>query len=498
MQVVDSPSDAELLNRFTRERSHEALGAIVRRHIDLVYSAALRRVRDPHLAEDVTQAVFLMLWQRPQSLRRGTHLIGWLYQSTKYAAANALRMRRRRKAHEAAAGALPRSEQRMDSLWKDVEPLLDEALDRLGRGDRELILLRYFRGHSVREVAQTIGIAENTAAKRISRAIERLRGLLAERGVGAEASALTAALSSHAIHSTPAALLHSVTTYGAASAALPAAGIAKGAFIMIATQKAKLIVAVIIAAMVVPTTVGVIAIRRRSRPALSAAATPAVAATPIATTDPAADPIIQFVRFDGTPFSDVMDFFRNVSGANIFVDWNALESAGLPGATGVTAQFSDVKLFKAIQGVLDTSGHGAQYSIGWDGVILISTPAGLERLRQRQEWAGPAYANWVNPRQKLPSIKLDGVAISDAIDFMRDVTGKSVQVNWDDLAAKGIDRKAQVSLTLKDVNPVTALDLMLYQVGREQMHVVPLLGARGDLRITTTPSLVPPATQPVP
>jgi RNA polymerase sigma factor (sigma-70 family) len=497
MLVAENQTDAELLGRLARDRSREAFEQIVRRHIDLVYSAALRRVRDPHLAQDVTQAVFLMLWQRPQSLRRGTHLIGWLYQSTKYAAANALRMQRRRKLHEAAAGALPRSEPRMDSLWNDLEPVLDDALDRLSRSDRELILLRYFRGHSVREVAETIGIAENTAAKRISRAIGRLRASLAERGVGAEVSALTAALSSHAIHATPAALLHAVSTAGAASSALPAAGIAKGAYIMIATQKAKLIAAVIVAAMLVPTTVGVIALRGRSRPPAPPAA-PAVAAAPIAATNPAGDPIIQFVQFGGTALSDVMDFFHSVSGANIFVDWTALESAGLSRSTPITAKLSNVKFAEAIESILNTAGHGAQYSIGMDGVILVSTPAGLERLRQRQEWAGPAYANWINPRKKLPSIRLDSVAISDAIDVMRDVTGKQLVVDWDDLASKGIDRKAPVSLRLKDVSPVTALDLVLYQVGREQMHVVLLLGARGDLRVTTTPSLIPPATQPVP
>jgi len=86
------------------------LGELVRRHIDFVYSAALRQTHDPHLAEDVTQVVFIILGQKAGSIRRSTPLAGWLFNTTRYAALNAIRMEKRRRHHEQQAARAKRSQ----------------------------------------------------------------------------------------------------------------------------------------------------------------------------------------------------------------------------------------------------------------------------------------------------------------------------------------------------------------------------------------------------
>src|SRR5262249_52974216 len=93
--------DAQLLEQFRRDRSEAAFGELVTRHIDLVYSAALRKVNgDSHLAQDVTQMVFADLARKAGSLPRGVVLAGWLYRHSCYTAAKAVRSERRRRARE--------------------------------------------------------------------------------------------------------------------------------------------------------------------------------------------------------------------------------------------------------------------------------------------------------------------------------------------------------------------------------------------------------------
>src|SRR5687768_15316080 len=203
--------DSDLLVRAAAG-SRDALAEIARRYVGFVYAAALRQVRDPHLAEDVTQAVFVILARKVGHIRPGTLLHGWLFATTRYAAANAMKMQNRRQFHERRAAAM-REQQRQaccdDSHW--VEPLLDDALAQLRESDRNAVLLSYMAGKSWREVAASLGTTEEAARKRVTRAVAQLRGMVARRGVATTGAAIAAVLTTSAEASVPPTLLGSVT-----------------------------------------------------------------------------------------------------------------------------------------------------------------------------------------------------------------------------------------------------------------------------------------------
>src|SRR5437773_6501329 len=99
--------DAQLLRRYAEAGSESAFSELVSRHIDLVYSAALRQVGgDTHLAQDVTQTVFADLARKARMPSLPAVLTGWLYQATRYAAAKAVRTERRRANREKEAVAM--------------------------------------------------------------------------------------------------------------------------------------------------------------------------------------------------------------------------------------------------------------------------------------------------------------------------------------------------------------------------------------------------------
>ncbi|MEO5958556.1 MAG: sigma-70 family RNA polymerase sigma factor, partial [Opitutaceae bacterium] len=99
-------SNRELLKRYLREHSHAAFGALVTRHLDLVYSAALRQVRSPYLAEEVAQAVFVDLAQQASAIPDDQPLTAWLYVVTRRTAIDVIRREMRRREAEAAAATL--------------------------------------------------------------------------------------------------------------------------------------------------------------------------------------------------------------------------------------------------------------------------------------------------------------------------------------------------------------------------------------------------------
>src|SRR5713101_1567223 len=155
---MKSLTDQQLLRGYTRRRSEAAFAELVRRHVDFVYSAALRMVRDAHLAEDVTQGVFVALAQNARQLTNRPVLSGWLHRTTQNLAAKTVRADVRRRTREQEAVAMNELlSAEPDAVWEHIAPHLDSALGELSEADRDALLLRYFQRQSAREMAQTLG-----------------------------------------------------------------------------------------------------------------------------------------------------------------------------------------------------------------------------------------------------------------------------------------------------------------------------------------------------
>jgi RNA polymerase sigma factor (sigma-70 family) len=243
--------DAELLRRYARERSEDAFGEFVCRHVALVYSAALRRLDgDAHSAADITQQVFIAAARRPAALARHPHLSGWLYASTRNAAINLMRDTQRRKTREQAAvtvnDALAGGQAAVD--WTRLRPVLDATMDELSDDDREVVLLRFFGGFPFAELGERLRLSENAARMRADRALDRLRVRLARRGITSTAAALALALANEAGAAAPAGLAASVTTIALAGAAGGAAGGAATFLGFMSTTKSLIAVAALVVA----------------------------------------------------------------------------------------------------------------------------------------------------------------------------------------------------------------------------------------------------------
>jgi len=204
-------SDLELLRQYAQDGVEGAFADIVRHHVDLVYSAALRQVRSPQLAEEVAQSVFTDLARNAQRLAPDTILTAWLYEVTRRTAIDVVRRESRRQLREQIATEMNVMNATAED-WTHVEPLLDEAMEALDTTDRTAVLLRYFENRSFREVGETLGTSDDAAQKRVGRAVERLREFFAKRGVAVGASGLAAIISANAIQAAPVGLTLTIST----------------------------------------------------------------------------------------------------------------------------------------------------------------------------------------------------------------------------------------------------------------------------------------------
>lgn len=220
---MQSETDAQLLRTYAANGSEAAFGELVRRHADLVYSAALRQVGDPETARDMTQSVFTDLARKAGSLPADVVLIGWLYRGTRYAALNELRSERRRHQRERLAMELLQPANEPAVEWGHIRPAIDEAMASLNDQDRDVVLLRYFKNQSLATVGAALGISEDAAQKRVTRALDKLRDVLATHGIKSAVGGVTAAITANAVQAAPAGLAGTVTA-GALSAKLAPSG----------------------------------------------------------------------------------------------------------------------------------------------------------------------------------------------------------------------------------------------------------------------------------
>ncbi len=200
--------DRQLLKRFVDDNSQAAFAALTARYLSLVYATCRRELGDDSdLAEDVTQAVFLILARKAPSLRRNVVLSGWLFQTARFAAKNARLQETRRQAAElkAVETVMEQQTEIEDAAWTEIEPLLNQSLAGLHDAERECVLLRFFQGMTFAEAGAALGLSEEAARKRVTRSLEKMRQFFAKNGVIVPAIALPVLLTAHAAKAAPAA-----------------------------------------------------------------------------------------------------------------------------------------------------------------------------------------------------------------------------------------------------------------------------------------------------
>jgi RNA polymerase sigma factor (sigma-70 family) len=201
--------EAKQLRRFVDQGDEEAFNEIVENHFALVYSTALRQLNgDAQLAQDVAQIVFTDLARKARWLPSKIMLAGWLYQAARFSGAKTVRTEQRRRAREEAF-VMQESMSEPSSEWDQIRPLLDAAMARLDTKDRDAVLLHYFELKSFRTVGAVLGLSDDAAQKRVSRALAKLRTILAGSGVPVSASCLSSFLIA-TVPSAPAGLASSV------------------------------------------------------------------------------------------------------------------------------------------------------------------------------------------------------------------------------------------------------------------------------------------------
>ncbi len=251
-------TDMDLLRRFAAENSQRAFATLVERHVNLVYSAALRRTGNPHAAEEITQAVFIILAEKAGRISRQTILPGWLYQTTRLTAASFLRREFRRTRREQEAYMQSQSDEAhpgtTDETWRRLAPLLEDAMGHLGETDRAAVILRFFNGQSFAEIGTAFGLTENAAKKRVNRALEKLHRYFQRRGLSFTTANIAGSMATHSIHAASAGLaktISAVVVLKGATATTSTLTLVKGALKIMAwskTQTAIVTVAIIFCA----------------------------------------------------------------------------------------------------------------------------------------------------------------------------------------------------------------------------------------------------------
>ncbi len=214
--------DTLLLRRYHEEGSEAAFAELVRRHIDLVYTVALRKVDgDSHRAQEAVQIVFTDFARKAHTLLEHPVLSAWLFKSAHFAAANLRRTERRRELREQEGFVMQQllSDSTPPADWDALRPVIDDALNELNDRDREAVMLRFFHGLEFPALGVRLNLSAEGARARVDRATDKLHAALSRRGVTSTAAAVSAVLGKGALTAAPAGLAATVAT-----AALTAAG----------------------------------------------------------------------------------------------------------------------------------------------------------------------------------------------------------------------------------------------------------------------------------
>ena len=204
--------DMELVREYAARQSETAFETLVSRHIGLVHSAAIRQVRDPHLAEEITQAVFTILARKAGSLDSETVLPGWLYRTTRYVSAAAIKMQRRREHRELEAHRQSMiQEADTEPIWEQLSPLLDDAMENCATRTATPSCCAIFKAAACAKWARRSAWMNSRRKNASARALEKLRRIFTKRGVTSTTVIIAGAIAAHSVKAAPVALTKTVT-----------------------------------------------------------------------------------------------------------------------------------------------------------------------------------------------------------------------------------------------------------------------------------------------
>ncbi|HWD93726.1 MAG TPA: sigma-70 family RNA polymerase sigma factor [Verrucomicrobiae bacterium] len=239
---MDLTDDSRLLRQYAENGTDDAFATLVERHINLVYSVALRQVRNPHQAEEITQAVFIILAKKAAVLRHEKAVSSWLFQTTRLTANNFKRSEIRRQCREQEAYMESIFDRSGNDTWEKIGPMLDDAVGALKEKERRAIILRFYERKNLSEVGLAMGTSEEAAKKRVARALEKLQKLFLKRGVALTAPVIAGSISAHSVQAAPPALAMGVKTVAVAKGAVISGStltLVKGAMRVMAWTKAQ-------------------------------------------------------------------------------------------------------------------------------------------------------------------------------------------------------------------------------------------------------------------
>jgi len=219
---MTEPDDHQLLAEFARTGSEPAFAALVGRYVNLVHSTAFRSTANPHHAQEITQAVFIILARKAGRLSPRVVLSGWLYQVARLTSANFMKSEIRRQRREQEAYMQASLNEPNDTAWLAIAPLLDEAMGQLGQTDRDAIVLRYFENKTAAEIGVALRMNEETARKRVNRALDKLQQYFKQRGISSTTAVIAGAILANSVHAAPVALASAVTPAALAKGSLAA------------------------------------------------------------------------------------------------------------------------------------------------------------------------------------------------------------------------------------------------------------------------------------